>query len=104
MTTFIDKWPTARKPHRCQDCGRAITPGERYRRTFAVDGGDVWTYIECEHCPAIVHLLDYADWTYTCDDFAEWEPTTIADLRLKVQWLKQWTRSDGTLYPVPVLR
>jgi len=100
VTTFISSNPTARKHHLCEDCGRWIRPGERYRRTFAKDCGDVWTYVECPHCITLVPLIQWED-TYTLDDFDSWEPRTIADLRLKALWRKRWERADGTLYPVP---
>ena len=100
--TYIHSRPKARKPHRCEDCGRTIHPGEQYVRTFAVDG-NVWTYIECAHCVAIVPLIEWEDDGYTYDNFDCWEPRTVADLRLKAQWRKRWTRLDGSLYPIPDL-
>jgi len=40
----------ARKPYRCEECGRTISAGEAYRRTFLVwEGGAVATKT-CRHC------------------------------------------------------
>jgi hypothetical protein len=50
---------TARVTHRCQDCQRAITPGETYRRQALRDGGDFWTWTSCAHCTVI------ATWLFT---------------------------------------
>ena len=32
---------------------------------------------------------------------AEWEQQTPSQLRALVLWRRQWTRRDGSLYPVP---
>lgn len=102
MTYYADAWPTARKPHRCEDCGRTIRPGEKYRKGSGMDGSTAWTWRECEHCTCLVHLLDRDD-SYSDEDFINWEPTTLAHLRLKAMWLKKWERRDGSLYPAPTL-
>ena len=96
-----DARPKARKQHRCDDCFRAIQPGEKYRRATYVDD-TLWTSIECLHCIAIVKHVEWnSDEGYWWQDFADWEPETVSHLRLKALWRKQWTRRDGTLYPIP---
>lgn len=41
---------TARKPHRCYECGRQIATGEKYENVFAVWAGDPATCCTCQHC------------------------------------------------------
>ena len=103
---YAHTWPTARKPHPCELCRRTIRPGERYLRGVGMDGITAWTWRECAHCDAIRDLAraygaDGADGEYSLDVIAEWEPQTPSQLRALVLWRRQWTRRDGSLYPVP---
>jgi hypothetical protein len=52
-TVLDDATPTARKQHFCDQCLRAIEPGETYRRQRVItdDGPDVWK--TCAHCQAV---------------------------------------------------
>jgi len=104
MTTCVKATPTARKQHVCEDCGRIIRSGEKYRRTAGLDGGTAWTYKECRHCSATLSLW-YGeivhDYEYAADDFAWWEPSSVTGLRAKVNFRRQWTRADGSLVEVP---
>lgn len=102
MVHYAHVYPVARKPHRCNDCGRIIRPGEKYRKGSGMDGSTAWTWRECEHCTWLVHLIPWDD-EYGDQDFADWEPYTLAHLRLKAMWLKRWQRRDGSLYPLPTL-
>lgn len=105
-TVMSQATPTARKPHRCELCGRTIHPGERYDRSSNLGDGHLYTWKECLHCKALAALLwalDVPDYDYGLgpDDVGEWEPQTVPLLRLKALFLRRWTRTDGTLYPVP---
>lgn len=96
---FVHEWVTARKPHVCQLCRRAIRAGERYQRCAGMDGATAWTWRECAHCDSIRNLA--VDGDYDMDSVAEWQPSTVAQTRALVLWRRQWTRKDGSLYPVP---
>lgn len=105
MAHFTDTHPRARKEHQCGGCGRTIRPGEKYRRGAGMDGSTAWTWKECTHCEVLVEWfcrIGILDGEYGPDDFADWEPTTINELRLKVGWRRKWTRRDGSLMDVPV--
>lgn len=47
---IVDAWRHARKAHRCEECGKTIVPGERYRYVMGKQDGDVWQAKCCEHC------------------------------------------------------
>lgn len=105
MTHYSDSHPRARKPHRCSLCRRWIRAGETYRRGAGMDGSTAWTFRECAHCAAIIPLAmaEIDPWGEEYDDslIPDWEPTTVPHLRLKVLYLRKWTKRDGALYPVP---
>lgn len=100
--TLADETPTARKEHWCQLCGRIIRLGETYHRQRNIGDDGPYVFKNCRHCEAILPLIDYdPGFGYTEDDYSQWEPTTLAELRWKVQLNRKWTRRDGALYPVP---
>lgn len=47
---YVTTWRTARKPHCCYECERAIQPKERYQHLAICDEGGVDTYAICEAC------------------------------------------------------
>jgi predicted RNA-binding Zn-ribbon protein involved in translation (DUF1610 family) len=104
MMTIADETRTARKAHRCELCRRDIEPGEKYRHQRYKDCGDIWTWRQCAHCDAVIDALIAdgmcGDFGIDCDLVGEWEPDTIAGLRLKVGWKRKWRRRDGSLYPL----
>lgn len=105
MTHWISETRRARKAHRCDTCGRQITPGEHYRHGAGMDGSTAWSWAECAHCRVLaafvmdLYDLDEYDWT----SVAEWDPADLGEFRVKAQWRRQWRRVDGGLYPVPVV-
>lgn len=98
--------PTARVEHRCQLCGRTVRKGERYDRQRIIGDDGPYVFKSCAHCQAVLKITDIMDWAdddygYTMDTFDCWEPRSVADLRLKVGWRRNWERADGTLWDVP---
>lgn len=69
--------------------------------------GTAWTWKECAHCEVLIAWLYRLDEVWGGDEgygpetFANWEPSTWSDLRLKANWRRRWTRRDGSLVPVP---
>lgn len=45
-----DRWHKARKAHRCDECGRQIAVGERYRYCAMKWDGEIDQYHTCAHC------------------------------------------------------
>jgi RNase P subunit RPR2 len=41
---------TARKAHRCDECHRSITPGERYEEAVGFQDGSWWRMCTCHEC------------------------------------------------------
>ena len=72
--------PVARKPHRCDHCGRDIPPGCKYLRQRVIDGGDTWVFRSHEDCHELaVELMDgdFLDGVsplheYCSNEIAEW--------------------------------
>jgi len=49
---------TARKQHRCCECGRKIEPGTRYIRYSGKWDGEFMTYKRCESCDDLAESLE----------------------------------------------
>ena len=76
--------PKARKPHHCDSCQRKIPVGAVYMNQFCKDGGNVWSYKECEDCRTANEIIwdagDYSyddDWPRVCD----YEPEDAETIR-----------------------
>jgi hypothetical protein len=52
-SVFSSKIVVARKEHRCGECRRLISIGERYKYIFGVWDGDASSHYICEHCSDI---------------------------------------------------
>lgn len=102
MTFWTHTRPKARASHRCDMCRRIIDPGETYLRGVGIDG-TAWTWKECAHCDALrdVARAQCSETEYDEETIADWEPETWQQMRVKVQWRRQWRRFDGSLYPIP---
>lgn len=97
-------YPTARKSHHCDECGRTITPGERYSRTAAVWEGEFFTNVACLHCALARMIVDEGDAWYSENYYhglREWlgeyasDQSTSWALRLLMQVDRRWQRFDG---------
>lgn len=55
----------ARKKHRCTECRRTISPGERYEYTAGSWDGDFSVYKTCEHCLSLRKEFFCNTWVYT---------------------------------------
>ena len=64
---------TARKEHRCELCNRIIHKGQRYRKQFNKDCGDVWSFKGHEECCELTSIIDFSDYYegVDCDAFEE---------------------------------
>jgi hypothetical protein len=108
MSLWTSTKPTARKPHRCDNCDRTIDPGETYRRGKGLreDGGGFDTWKECAHCLAFLSAAPIVDWCwnegYSRDDFQEFEPRTDDECRWHADWKRGWRDDMGALVPLPV--
>jgi len=102
------RMPVARKAHVCDLCRRVIRTGERYEAQSNVADGSAYTWKSCAHC-AVYSAVLWADDRDYLDDGLDWtvamdyEPGALWKLRLKAQYMRQWTRKDGALMPVPRL-
>lgn len=102
---FVVDHRTARKAHRCSDCGREIRPGETYRRGVGFDG-TAWTWKDCAHCEYVLREYDLAwDGEYNADHFAEWASDgdfrTPQEARDMAGYRKRWMTTQGNLWPLP---
>ncbi len=64
---------TARKEYRCELCNRIIHKGQRYRKQFNKDCGDVWSFKGHEECCELTSIIDFSDYYegVDCDAFEE---------------------------------
>lgn len=102
MSEFFGQrsYPVARKPHCCSTCARVIDPGETYSRQFCVFDGRAYAWKQCQHCEALLPYIDY-DYTFSDEDYVEWEPSNLRELRVRVHLNKRWRNRAGELYPIP---
>lgn len=100
----------ARTPHRCDLCGRTISKGEGHWAQTNIYDGRIYTFRTCEHCEAFISVcgvLDDIPWDeegYGPDALECFDPGDRYALTYQQRWRRRWTRSDGTLYPIPVRR
>ena len=103
--------PTARIPHRCDQCGRTIDPGERYDNQFYVCDDHPHTWRTCAHCTQLIGDLaaydtdfwqDREDGAYLPDedwrDIARW---SVLWAQRAVLYRCGWRHGDGSLSDYP---
>lgn len=108
MSFSCARRPKARKPHRCQECGREIEPGEHYERVAATWEGEFFTNVACAHC-AVARMIvdDYDNWYHEGyygglgpwldeeGDAKPWSQDLLAAFRVR------WRGPGGDLLPLP---
>jgi hypothetical protein len=107
-TIFNRTSPKARKPHRCNECGRDIQASERYERIESLFEG-VWSTVKvCAHCGVGMDWLSAECGGYpigmVSDDINEHarDYRRIDLWRLVVGRERKWARFDGAgLMAVP---
>jgi hypothetical protein len=61
---------TARKKHRCIECGKTIIPGEKYEHVWGVWDSEPSTYKTCLDCKSLRDVFfDGFSYTQVWDDF-----------------------------------
>ena len=117
-------WRKARKPHRCDECRRAIDPGERYYRYAMKEWGErsIREQRMCAHCRSTIEVgaamtgCPMSWWWEKVHDLEPDEGGFVGDilvnhdltaaqravmLRQVVRRNRGWRRRDGSLYPLP---
>ena len=85
---FTDATPTARKEHKCGECGRTIHPGEIYERFSGKWDGWMGAFKTCAHCVAARWWLHIAcgGWLFgeVRDELVEhwWESDSLRSITL----------------------
>lgn len=100
--------PSARKPHKCDECHRVINIRERYLREYMKFDGDMSDHKTCMHCQIA------RDWLlHECAGFCygEIEEDIVAHaqdgyggiplMRTAIGMRRKWTRRDGRLMALP---
>ena len=63
-TRLQDKLVTARKPHRCGECGEQIRPGDQYWLEYVAGRGTIAVYKTCRPCRQIRDDWFSCGWSY----------------------------------------
>jgi hypothetical protein len=116
-SVYREKIVTARKQHRCDECGRPIECGERYQYVFAIWEGSPGAYHTCQHCLVAQDWLraECGGWLFEGveEDISEHVMGAGAvfdavrgygsgPARLVVGIRRKWRRFDGAgLMPIP---
>lgn len=73
-TAFRSLRPRARKPHRCDECGRVIPAGAVYVRHRGVCDGSPYSMPECLRCERIRDLIYQRELSEGCRPSEAWAP------------------------------
>jgi hypothetical protein len=106
-----ERWQRARKPHKCVECHRMISIGERYRYCVIKYDGSIDTYHTCAHCTQAeewlrVHchgwLFDHVQEDLEGHLTSRWSADEEREVvrpsvpaRLLVGMRRKWRRLDG---------
>lgn len=108
------RWPKARKPHKCCECGQTIAAGERYCRVTGKWDGEVSTYSQHMECEDACRYLRDHNWVEECVPFGflfdEVSQMNLAkdggkmnefrSLLARVKWLRKKGKRASFLPPV----
>lgn len=108
-SVYRETMVTARKQHRCGECGRDISPGERYQYVFGVWDNQSGSYRTCAHCRIAQRWLqsNCDGWLFGCvlEDIQEHalgmgvfnhrDGYGSEPARLVVGMRRKWQRFDG---------
>lgn len=108
MNFASERIVTARREHRCYECGRTIGLGETYQRAAGSCWGEFWHAKTCAHCANTrTHVVAYFP-AYNEDYYGglgehlvecAWDEPRL--LRLAVNFRRRWRRRDGGLTDIP---
>lgn len=101
-TIYRDRTVTARKSHKCYECGRDISAGERYRYVFTVYDGWPDSYHTCIHCVSGQDWLARECGGYIFSEVSEelhehaqeYPPFALPLMRIAVGIRRKWRRFD----------
>jgi hypothetical protein len=71
-TELRDTQHTARKQHRCEECGRTIKPGDRYGTFTGLYEGDFFMVKHCLRCTKARHWLGKRGHGWEGGQILEW--------------------------------
>lgn len=89
-TVYRKSEHTARKDHKCRECGSTIAPGQRYEYVFAIWDGDAAHVRTCCRCLA---LRDFVVAHIPCSCWAH--GNLLEDMAAEVE--HYWTEAPGLL-------
>lgn len=101
----FSRWQRARKTHRCAECARQISAGERYEVAGGVWDGAFNTFKTCGQCVAVREWLNQvcSGWIYgyVREDIHEHfhEGYGVWLGRAYIGMKRGWLRKDGSLMP-----
>lgn len=107
---YVSTVVAARKEHECDECGRVITPGERYERMKGMLEGSWDTTATCTHCMWAREWLNeecggFCHHGVAEELFEHWlEDPLYRSLNLGrriIGMRRKWQRPDGSLMAVP---
>lgn len=110
VTVLHERVYSARKEHKCDECGRGILPGERYTVERYVYDGGATTHKTCRHCKVVRDWLnaECGGFLYTGvrEDIQEHADEGHYGFGVKLLSIgieRRWRRRDGRLWPTPRL-
>lgn len=101
--SFAATYPKSRKKHYCQQCGRVIEVGEKYRRQGGIYDGSMYSGVCCLQCEAfagVLHSLGFEDDGGAWPWIVELDRADVSELGLGYEYdlfKRKWRESNGLL-------